>query len=101
MSGRRKLVFFALVVVATTFYALWRAPQWGARVVEHALSGYFHRAVRVEGLRFRPFPAEIEVLGLRVDGASPDAPPFLEVPRARIRPSLAPLRGNRLGASGS
>jgi len=96
VSGRRKLVFFAVVVVATTFYALWRAPQWGARVVEHALSGYFHRAVRVEGLRFRPFPAEIEVLGLRVDGASPDAPPFLEVPRARIRPSLAPLRGNRL-----
>ena len=41
-------------------------------------------------LRFRALPAEVEVLGLRVDGADPDAPPFLEVPSARIRPSLAP-----------
>ncbi len=96
MSGRRKLFFLLLVVVVTTLYALWRVPEWGARVVEHALAGYFHRAVRVERVRFRAFPAEIEVLGLSVAGASAAAPPFLEVPSARIRPSLAPLRGNRL-----
>ncbi len=41
-------------------------------------------------------PFEVEVRGLRVAGATPDAPPFLEVPRASVRPSLAPLRGNRL-----
>jgi hypothetical protein len=96
VSGRRKLFFLLLVAIATTLYALWRAPQWGARLVEHMLSGYFHRTVRVEGLAFRPFPAEIEILGLRVAGVSADAAPFLEVPSARIRPSLAPLRGNRL-----
>jgi hypothetical protein len=96
VSARRKLFFLLLLVLVTMLYALWRAPQWGARVVEHALASYFHRGVQVEGLRFRAFPAEIELLGVRVAGASADAPPFLEVPSARIRPSLAPLRGNRL-----
>ena len=90
------LFLFTLVLVVTALYALWRSPDWGARLVEHALGGYFHRTVRVERLRFRTFPFEVEVLGLRVDGASPDAPPFLEVPNARVRPSFAPLRGNRL-----
>ena len=96
MSRRRTLFLFSLVVVVTALYALWRAPDWGARLIEHALGGYFHRAVRVERLRFHVFPLEVEVLGLRVAGATAYAPPFLEVPRARVRPSLAPLRGNRL-----
>ncbi len=96
MSRRRLIFLFTLVLVFTALYALWRSPDWGARLVEHALGGYFHRTVRVEKLRFRAFPVEVEVRGLRVDGASPDAPPFLEVPSARVRPSFAPLRGNRL-----
>ena len=29
-------------------------------------------------------------------GITPDAPPFLEVPIVRVRPSVAPLRGNRI-----
>ena len=96
MSRRRTLALFGFVFLVACAYALWRAPEWGGRLVEHALGGYFHRAVHVEALSFRAFPLEVEVLGLRVDGASPDAPPFLEVPSARVRPSLAPLRGNRL-----
>jgi hypothetical protein len=96
VSRRRTLFLFGFVLAATLLYALWRAPDWGARLVEHTLGGYFHRTVQVEKLRFRAFPFEVEVLGLRVDGATPDAPPFLEVPSTRIRPSLAPLRGNRL-----
>lgn len=96
MSRRRKLFVIALVAGATALYALWRAPEWGARLVEHALAGYFHREVRVEALDFRGAPLEIEIRGLEVAGLTPEAPPFLEVPVARFRPSIAPLRGNRL-----
>jgi hypothetical protein len=96
VSRRRKLLVLALVLGATGIYALWRAPEWGARLVEHLLGRYFHRPVQVEAITVRPGTLELEVHGLRVGGASPDAPPFLEVPSARVRPSFAPLRGNRL-----
>jgi hypothetical protein len=96
VSRRRKLLLFALVLGATGGYALWRAPDWGARFVEHLLGRYFKRSVRVEAIGLRPATGEIELRGLRVGGLTPEAPPFLEVPVARIRPSLAPLRGNRI-----
>jgi hypothetical protein len=96
VSRRRKLLLFALVTGSTLAYALWRAPEWGARLVEHVLGRYFKRAVQVEAVGVRPGTLELEVRGLRVAGLTPDAPPFLEVPSVRVRPSLAPLRGNRL-----
>ncbi len=96
MSHRRKLLLLALVLGSTAIYAVWRAPEWGARLVEHLLGRYFHRPVQVEAITVRPGTLEFEVHGLRVGGITPDAPPFLEVPSARVRPSFAPLRGNRL-----
>ena len=96
MSRRRKLLLLALVLGSTAIYALWRAPEWGARLVEHALGRYFHRPVQVEAITVRPATLEFEIHGLRVGGITPEAPPFLEVPSARVRPSFAPLRGNRL-----
>ncbi len=96
MSRRRKLFLLALVLGSTAIYAVWRAPEWGARLVEHLLGRYFRRPVQVESITVRPGTLEFEVHGLRVGGITPDAPPFLEVPSARVRPSFAPLRGNRL-----
>jgi hypothetical protein len=96
LSRRRKLLLFALVLGATGAYALWRAPDWGARLVEHLLGVYFKRPVRVEAITLRPATGEVELRGLRVGGITPDAPPFLEVPIVRVRPSVAPLRGNRI-----
>jgi len=96
VSRRRKLFVIALVAAVTALYALWRAPEWGARLLEHALSGYFHREVRVAAIALRGAPLEIEIQGLVVAGSTPDAAPFLEVPLARFRPSLAPLRGSRV-----
>ena len=61
MSRRRTLVLFGFVVLVTGAYALWRTPEWGARVIEHALGGYFHRTVEVDGLRFRLVPFEVEI----------------------------------------
>jgi hypothetical protein len=96
VSRRRKLFLFALVLGATSLYAIWRSPEWGARLLEHLLRGYFHRPVQVAGLAVRLQTLELEIQGLRVGGITPDAPPFLEVPLARVRPSFAPLRGNRI-----
>jgi hypothetical protein len=96
VSRRRRLLLFALVLGSTAIYALWRAPDWGARLVEHLLGRYFHRPVQIAAITVRPETLELEVHGLRVGGITPDAPAFLEVPSARVRPSFAPLRGNRL-----
>ncbi len=96
MSRRRKLFVSAVFVAATLLYALWRAPDWGARLVESSLERQLRRAVRVDSLRVRPSSLEIELRGLRVAGPTTDDPPFLEVDVVRVRPSLAPLRGRRL-----
>jgi hypothetical protein len=96
VSRRRRLFLVLLVLVATAFYTLWRAPEWAARLLEQALAGYFHRPVQIAALTVRAVPLEVEIHGLRIGGITPDAPPFLEVPLARVQPSLAPLRGNRI-----
>ncbi len=96
MSRRRKLLVLLAAVAATAAYTLWRAPQWGSRLIEHGLAGYFQRPVRVAELRLRWQTLEIELRGLKVAGPTPDSPPFLEIPLVRMRPSLAPLRGARI-----
>jgi hypothetical protein len=96
VSRRRKLLLVALVLGTTALYALWRAPQWGAHLVESTLSGYFKRPVTVASLGVRLSTGELELAGLRVGGVTADAPPFLEIDSVRVRPSVAPWRGNRI-----
>ena len=96
MSRRRKLFVVLVAVAATLVYALWRAPDWGARLVESTLERRFRRPVRVESLRVRPATLELELRGLRIGGPTPEAPPFLEIAVVRVRPSFAPLRGNHV-----
>ena len=96
MSRRRKLLVVAILMAATACYALWRASDWGARLVEQLLAGYFHRSVSVASLRFNAASLEIELRGLRVAGITPEAEPFIEAPLVRVRPSFAPFRGNRV-----
>ncbi len=96
MSRRRKLIVVAILVGATALYALWRASDWGARLVEQVLASYFHRPVQVAALRLSVSRLEIELHGLRIAGITPEAEPFIEAPLVRVRPSFAPLRGNRI-----
>ena len=99
MSRRRKLLLLALVLGATALYALWRAPEWGAHLVESTLTRVFKRPVTVQALGLRLATAELELRGLRVAGITPAAPPFLEIASVRVRPSLAPWRGDRIALS--
>src|SRR5262245_49643888 len=85
---RRRIVLLLLVV--GLLYALWRLPLWSARWAEAGLGSLFAREARVASVRFRLWPLAVEITGLRVAGPAPDAPPFLEVERALLVPSLAP-----------
>jgi len=96
VSRRRKLLLVALVLGATLLYTLWRAPHWGAQLVESTLSAYFRRPVTVASLGVRLATGELEITGLRVGGITPDAPPFLEIDSVRVNPSVAPWRGDRI-----
>jgi translocation and assembly module TamB len=96
VSRRRKLFVFLVAVAATLLYALWRAPEWGARLVESTLERRFGRPVHVDSLRVRPATLELELRGLHIGGPTPAAPPFLEIAVMRVRPSLAPLRGGHI-----
>ena len=96
MRRRRTLLLLALLTVALCAYALYRLPAWSSRYLADSLTGFFHRPVRVGEVRFRLFPLQAEVRDLTVAGLTADAPPFLEVARAQLTPSLAPLRGRRL-----
>ena len=96
MSRRRKLLLIMLVLGATSFYALWRAPEWAQHLIESSLTRAFKRTVTLERLGLRLTTAELELVGMRVEGISKDAPPFLEVASVRVRPSLAPWRGDHI-----
>ena len=99
VSRRRKLLVVALVARRRrALYALWRAPEWGARLVESTLSRRL-QARRCTSRRcgVRPGTLELELRGLRV--GRPHARRRRRSSRSRsvrVRPSLAPLRGDRI-----
>jgi len=93
--GRRRRLG-ALLILAALALLVSRLPTLTARVIEHGLGRFFHRDVSVEAVRFHAIPVQAEVLGLRVAGATPSAPPFLSVPRIVAVPRLAQLLGRRL-----
>ena len=96
MARRRTLLLLALLALAVGVYALYRLPDWSARFLADSLSGFFHRPVRVGSVRFELFPLQAEVRDVAVAGLTADAPPFLEVVRAQVTPSLAPVRGRQI-----
>ena len=50
----------------------------------------FHRPVSVGGVRYRLVPLQVEITDLRIGGPTPDAEPFLEVPRLVVTPVAGP-----------
>jgi len=96
VSRRRKLLLVVLVLGATALYALWRTPEWAQHVIESSLTRAFKRPVTLQRLGLRLATAELELVGMRVEGITKDAPPFLEAASVRVRPSLAPWRGDHI-----
>ena len=76
--------------------AVLRVPLWSAQLVSGSLASFFGRPTSVGSVQYRFFPLRAEIRDVRVEGASPSAPPFLEVPRILAAPSLRPLWDRRL-----
>jgi translocation and assembly module TamB len=97
-TARRRLILFvssAVSVLALAAALLW-LPDWSHTLVLSQLQSVFDRPVHAESVRFRFFPAEMEILRLRVDGARPGDLPWLEVPRISILPSFGLLWERRI-----
>lgn len=91
MTRKRRLRLLLLLVLAALAGSfLLRLPALSARGLERALSSFFHREVTVREVRWRGWPLEAEVLGLRVAGEKPGLP-FLDAPRILAAPALQPL----------
>jgi len=93
---RRKRLLLLLLLLLTVGLFFVRLPQWSAALLAQTLSTAFARPVSVGSVGFRLFPLEVELLEVRVAALEPGDPPTIEVPRAVVTPSLAPLRGRRL-----
>jgi autotransporter translocation and assembly factor TamB len=95
---RRRKVSLALLTALVALAGLlsWRLPHWTASFLADTLSRFFHRPVTIGDVRFHLRPLEIEVVDLRVGGATPAEPPFLEVPSAAVVPSLRTLASRHI-----
>lgn len=91
----RRLRAFLLFLVFLALVAFWQLPALSARALADALGRFFHRPVTVGEVRYHLAPLEAEVLDLRVAGPTPEAPPFLQVARVRLVPSLQSLWSGR------
>jgi len=96
LLSRRRLLLLALVLLGGVVLLVRTSPQWLPRQLARTLSGVFRRPVSIGEVRLHAFPFEVEIKDLRVGGEGPGQNPFLDVPRALVRPSLAPLRFGRL-----
>src|SRR6185436_5459430 len=92
----RLRLLVALALLGCGFLLTLRLPNVSARGLERALTAFFHRETSVREVRWHAWPLEFEVLGIRVAGARPGAPPFLEVARVVAAPALQPLWQRRL-----
>jgi translocation and assembly module TamB len=100
MTRFRKLRLLAvlLLLLGAGLLALGAAfaPRLAAGLLARGLSALFERPASVGQVRLRLFPLEAEILDVRVAGATPEAPPFLELPRAVAAPALSGLLGRRV-----
>ncbi len=93
---RRSALVLAVALVALIAAAILRLPLWSAQLVSGSLTSFFGRPASVGSVRYRFFPFTAEIRDVRVEGATPSVPPFLEVPRILAAPSLRPLWDRRL-----
>jgi hypothetical protein len=87
----RRRFLLALALTGLAAAALLRLPVWSADVVADRLTSFFGRPVTVGRVDYQLFPLRIEVRKVRVAGATPRAPAFLEVGEIVAVPRLRPL----------
>jgi translocation and assembly module TamB len=96
MTARRRLLILLGLVLVLFLAVLRLGASLSARFLARGLSRFFEREVTVGTIRFHLLPLRAEIAGLRVAGATAKAPPFLEVARIVVTPSLAQVWERRL-----
>jgi hypothetical protein len=87
---RRFLIAVALLALLAAL-ASWQFPRRAGSFLAERLSRFFHRPVTIGDVRFHLRPFEAEIVDLRVGGERPGDPPFLEIARVAVVPSLRTL----------
>ena len=90
---RRRIALLLLLLLGIGLHEL---PSWTAGLVRRGLEGLFHRPASIQQIRFRLVPFEVELVDVRVGGATPSSPPSLEIPRMWVTPSLGSLFTSRI-----
>jgi hypothetical protein len=89
---RIRLLLLALGGVSALAFVVVGLPVLTARGLEKALGGLFKRPVSVGSVSVIGLvPLQIEIRKVRVGGATPESPPFLELERAVLVPLGPPL----------
>ncbi len=89
---RLRFLMLALLLLLGIWAAAWYGvPVWLKGYVQAQGRTAVGREVRVESVSFRPWSLELELKGLQVAGATPDAPPLLDVARLYVDAELQSL----------
>jgi hypothetical protein len=96
---RRRLALLLLALGLTAWLGFLRLPGVAGALLEEALATFFARPARVGSVHFQILPLQAVISDVRVYGLTPEAPPFLEVARVVVAPSLAQLWERRLAFS--
>jgi hypothetical protein len=89
-ARRRLLILFGLGFVF--ILALLRlAAFFSGTLLARALGSFFEREARVGAVQLHVLPFRAEIAGVTIAGAKPGDPPFLEIARVVVSPSLAQI----------
>jgi len=96
---RRRWLLLLAALLTLGLVGLARLPSWSRGFLASRLSAFFHRPVTIGEVRVHVLPASVEIEGLSVGGMTPEAPPFLEVSRVEVVPSLGTFFSSRIALS--
>jgi len=86
---RLRPLWIALLLLLSVWAIAWfGVPVWLKGFVQDLGRAALGREVRVEAVSFRPWSLELEIKGVQVAGATPDAPALLEVARLYVDAEL-------------
>src|SRR5262245_31106789 len=96
MTPRRRLLILLVLGVVFLLSLLRAGAFFAGELLARGMSGFFERETSVGQVILHAFPPSAEIHGLRVAGATPGAPPFLEITRIVAVPSLAQVWERRI-----
>ena len=89
MTARRRLLILLLLGFVFLLSLVRLGVFFAGELLARGLTGFFERETSVGQVTLHAWPFSAEIHGLRVAGPNPGSPPFLEIARVVVVPSLA------------